>query len=182
MTKAKTWLLTKEMHIQSERTYALNSTLASSENLLQRKIYFLSMTYSLKCEWKTLRNKMSSNRRIETKSSTTVSIMCLVRAASYKDKRECYSGPDYEVCKFLNFLATSIVAIRNKTPQTELASIFTMKTPIPLPIRNPIPTIPFAMNSHFMARSCFSAKTGATHNRAIPMKPYPSAANVQKKE
>jgi len=38
---------------------------------------------------------MSSYRRIETKSSTTASIMCLVRAASYKDKRECYSGPDY---------------------------------------------------------------------------------------
>jgi methyltransferase (TIGR00027 family) len=38
---------------------------------------------------------MTSNRRIETKSSTTASIMCLVRAASYKDKRECYSGPDY---------------------------------------------------------------------------------------
>ena len=38
---------------------------------------------------------MSNNRRIETKSSSTASIMCLVRAASYKDKRECYSGPDY---------------------------------------------------------------------------------------
>ena len=38
---------------------------------------------------------MSSNRRIETKSSTTADIMCLARAASYKDKRECYSGPDY---------------------------------------------------------------------------------------
>ena len=38
---------------------------------------------------------MSNNRRIETKPSATASIMCLVRAVSYKDKRECYSGPDY---------------------------------------------------------------------------------------
>jgi methyltransferase (TIGR00027 family) len=43
----------------------------------------------------TLRNEMSSNRGIETKPSTTASIMCLVRAASYRDRRECYSGPDY---------------------------------------------------------------------------------------
>lgn len=33
-------------------------------------------------------------RTIETKSSTTAAIMCLARAASYKDKREGYSGPD----------------------------------------------------------------------------------------
>ena len=38
---------------------------------------------------------MSSNRRIETRSSTTADIMCLARAASYRDRRECYSGPDY---------------------------------------------------------------------------------------
>jgi len=36
-----------------------------------------------------------SDHRIETKTSTTADIMCLARAASYKDKRECYSGPDY---------------------------------------------------------------------------------------
>ena len=35
-----------------------------------------------------------STRRIETKASGTADIMCLSRAASYKDKRECYSGPD----------------------------------------------------------------------------------------
>ena len=62
------------------------------------------------------------------------------------------------------------------------ASMFTMKMPSALPIRNPIPIMPFAMNSHFMARSVLAAKMGAAHNRAIPMKPYPSAANVQKKE
>jgi methyltransferase (TIGR00027 family) len=36
----------------------------------------------------------SKNARIETKSSMTAGFMCLSRAASYKDKRECYSGPD----------------------------------------------------------------------------------------
>lgn len=56
----------------------------------------------------------------------------------------------YEVCEFLNFSATSIAAIRNRTPQMKLANMSTMKTPIPLPVRNPIPTAPFAMNSHFM--------------------------------
>lgn len=44
---------------------------------------------------------MSNKRRIETKSSTTADIMCLVRAASYKDKRECYSGPDYIAYKLV---------------------------------------------------------------------------------
>lgn len=34
------------------------------------------------------------NARIETKSSRTVDFACLLRAASYIDKRECYSGPD----------------------------------------------------------------------------------------
>lgn len=38
---------------------------------------------------------MSNNRRIETKSSTTATIMCLARATAFKDKRECYTGPDY---------------------------------------------------------------------------------------
>jgi methyltransferase (TIGR00027 family) len=32
--------------------------------------------------------------RIESKSSMTVGFMCLSRAASFKDKRECYSGSD----------------------------------------------------------------------------------------
>jgi len=32
--------------------------------------------------------------RIETKSSRTAAFTCLPRAASYVDKRECYSGPD----------------------------------------------------------------------------------------
>jgi len=32
--------------------------------------------------------------RIETKSSRTADFACLLRAASYLDKRECYSGPD----------------------------------------------------------------------------------------
>jgi len=32
--------------------------------------------------------------RIETKSSRTAGFTCLSRAASYMDKRECYSGPD----------------------------------------------------------------------------------------
>lgn len=32
--------------------------------------------------------------RIETKSSRTAAFTCLSRAASYVDKRECYSGPD----------------------------------------------------------------------------------------
>jgi len=32
--------------------------------------------------------------RIETKSSRTADFACLLRAASYVDKRECYSGPD----------------------------------------------------------------------------------------
>jgi len=36
----------------------------------------------------------SENTRIETKSSLTAGFMCLSRAASFKDKRECYSGPD----------------------------------------------------------------------------------------
>ncbi|MBN1244361.1 SAM-dependent methyltransferase [Candidatus Bathyarchaeota archaeon] len=36
----------------------------------------------------------SENTRIETKSSLTAGFMCLSRAASYKDKRECYLGPD----------------------------------------------------------------------------------------
>ena len=38
--------------------------------------------------------KRSSNRRVETKSSRTAAFTCLSRAASYKDKRECYAGPD----------------------------------------------------------------------------------------
>jgi O-methyltransferase involved in polyketide biosynthesis len=35
-----------------------------------------------------------NTRRIETKASGTADIMCLARAASFKEKRECYSGPD----------------------------------------------------------------------------------------
>ena len=35
-----------------------------------------------------------STHRIETKASGTADITCLARAISYKDKRECYSGPD----------------------------------------------------------------------------------------
>jgi O-methyltransferase involved in polyketide biosynthesis len=38
--------------------------------------------------------KNENNRRIETKASGTADIMCLARAALYKDKRECYSGSD----------------------------------------------------------------------------------------
>ena len=38
--------------------------------------------------------KNENNRRIETKASGTADIMCLARAISYKDKRDCYSGPD----------------------------------------------------------------------------------------
>jgi len=39
---------------------------------------------------------MSSKKtsRIETKPSRTADFACLLRAASYVDKRECYSGPD----------------------------------------------------------------------------------------
>jgi methyltransferase (TIGR00027 family) len=37
---------------------------------------------------------MSDKRRIESKSSLTAAFICLARAASYKDKRECYNGPD----------------------------------------------------------------------------------------
>jgi methyltransferase (TIGR00027 family) len=36
----------------------------------------------------------SEKTRIESKSSMTAGFMCLSRAASFKDKRECYSGPD----------------------------------------------------------------------------------------
>jgi hypothetical protein len=85
-----------------------------------------------------------------------------------------------EIC--LNFFATSTAAIGNKTPQMRLASMFTIKMPAALPIRNPTPMIPFDMNNHFIARSDFPEKTGAAHRRAMPMKPYPSAANVQKRE
>ena len=38
--------------------------------------------------------KNENTRRIETRPSSTSAIMCLARAASYKDKRECYSVPD----------------------------------------------------------------------------------------
>jgi methyltransferase (TIGR00027 family) len=38
--------------------------------------------------------KKENTRRIETRSSGTADIMCLARALSFKDKRECYSGPD----------------------------------------------------------------------------------------
>jgi methyltransferase (TIGR00027 family) len=34
------------------------------------------------------------NARIETKSSRTADFACLLRAASYVDRRKCYSGPD----------------------------------------------------------------------------------------
>ena len=37
---------------------------------------------------------MGNERRIESKSSMTAAFICLARAASYKDKRECYNGPD----------------------------------------------------------------------------------------
>ena len=36
----------------------------------------------------------SEKTRIESKSSMTAGFMCLSRAASFKDKRACYSGPD----------------------------------------------------------------------------------------
>jgi hypothetical protein len=35
-----------------------------------------------------------NTHRIETKASGTANIMCLARAVSFKDKRECYSGLD----------------------------------------------------------------------------------------
>ncbi|MCW4000936.1 MAG: SAM-dependent methyltransferase [Candidatus Bathyarchaeota archaeon] len=35
-----------------------------------------------------------NKRRIESKSSMTASYMCLTRAASFKDERECYNSPD----------------------------------------------------------------------------------------
>ncbi len=38
--------------------------------------------------------KNMKSARIETKSSRTADFACLLRAASYVDKRECYSGPD----------------------------------------------------------------------------------------
>jgi methyltransferase (TIGR00027 family) len=38
--------------------------------------------------------KSKKSARIETKSSRTADFACLLRAASYVDKRECYSGPD----------------------------------------------------------------------------------------
>ena len=38
--------------------------------------------------------KSKKSARIETKSSRTAGFTCLSRAASYVDKRECYSGPD----------------------------------------------------------------------------------------
>jgi len=60
-----------------------------------------------------------SDRRIDTKSSSTAAIMCSLRAASYKDKRECYSGNDnvaYElvpvVFKFL--IRTKLFRIFNR--------------------------------------------------------------------
>jgi methyltransferase (TIGR00027 family) len=37
---------------------------------------------------------VGSERRIESKASMTAAFICLARAASYKDKRECYTGPD----------------------------------------------------------------------------------------
>jgi len=40
-----------------------------------------------------MKNKRTG--RIESKSSRTAAFTCLARAASYKDKRQCYSGPDY---------------------------------------------------------------------------------------
>jgi methyltransferase (TIGR00027 family) len=38
--------------------------------------------------------KNQSRSRIETKPSQTASIMCMARAVAYKDKRECFNGPD----------------------------------------------------------------------------------------
>jgi methyltransferase (TIGR00027 family) len=35
-----------------------------------------------------------SKQRLDTKPSETAAFTCLARAASYKDKRECYTGPD----------------------------------------------------------------------------------------
>jgi methyltransferase (TIGR00027 family) len=35
-----------------------------------------------------------SKQRLDTKPSMTAAFTCLARAASYKDKRECYTGPD----------------------------------------------------------------------------------------
>lgn len=56
-----------------------------------------------------MKNKKSA--RIETKSSRTADFACLLRAASYVDKRECYAGPDgiayMLVPPFLKFIARS---------------------------------------------------------------------------
>lgn len=82
----------------------------------------------------------------------------------------------------LNFLPIKKQRVENRTPQTKLARMFTMKMPKAFPSRNPIPITPFAINSNFMARSDFSDNAGAAHSREIPMNPYPSSANVQKNE
>ncbi len=53
----------------------------------------------------------TDKRRIEEKASTTAGFMCIARAASYKEKRECYKGPDnvaYELTpSFLKFIVRS---------------------------------------------------------------------------
>ena len=64
----------------------------------------------------------------------------------------------------------------------KLTNMFMAKIPNAFPTRNAIPIAPFATNNHFMPRSDLLAKIGAIDNRAIPMKPYPSAANAQKNE
>ncbi len=71
----------------------------------------------------------------------------------------------------MNFLANNTATIGKRTPQLKLARMFIIKTPNALPIKNAMPMMPLAINSHFMARSDFSINTGAAHSRANPIKP-----------
>ncbi len=70
-----------------------------------------------------------------------------------------------------NPLANSRAAIGNSTPHMKLASMFITKKPAALPNRNPMPMMPFAMNSHFMERSVFAIKVADAQSRDMPMKP-----------
>ncbi len=82
----------------------------------------------------------------------------------------------------LYLLASSKHAIGNATPQSKLATMLIAKKPRALPTTNAIPIAPLAMNSHFMLRSDFLEKIGATRSKAIPINPYPSAAKAQNSE
>ena len=79
-------------------------------------------------------------------------------------------------------MASNRVVIGNSPPQTKLTSIFTIKMPNALPTRNSIPIIPFAANNHLIVRSVLLLKIGVPAKRESPIKPYPKAAKVQKKE